>query len=67
MKYLLTKSDDGHIVIAQVSTNHKKTNDGEFFVSKSCIEANVRSGNFTEITDKVAWEGRVWMLSEDMS
>ena len=67
MKYLLTKSDDDHVVIAEVPTNHKKKNDNEFFVSKSCIEANVRKGTFTDITDKVNWEGKVWMLTEDMA
>jgi hypothetical protein len=67
MKYLLTKSDDGHIVIAQVGVDHKKAGANEFFVSKSCIKANVVSGNFTEITDRVDWKGKVWMLSSDMT
>jgi hypothetical protein len=67
MKYLLTKSDDGHIVIAQVNPDHKKRSDYEFFVSRSCIKANVKAGNFTEITDQVDWDGKVWMLSSDIT
>jgi len=67
MKYLLTKSDDGHIVIAEVPTTHKKSSEHEFFVSRDCIEANIKHGTFTDITDKVDWGGKVWMLTSDMT
>lgn len=66
MKYLLTKSDDGHIVIAEVSPTHKKSSEHEFFVSRDCIKANIKRGTFTDVTDKVSWAGKVWMLTSDM-
>ena len=67
MKYLLSKSDDGHIVIAQVPHTFKKSSPYEFFVSHDFLKVNLKNGNFTEITDKVDWDGRVWMLSSDMA
>lgn len=67
MKYILTKSDDGHIVIAEVPPTHKKSNEHEFFVSRDCIKANVKQGTFTDVTSKVDWAGKVWMLTSDMT
>jgi hypothetical protein len=67
MKYLLSKSDDGHIVIAQVPHSFKKKSPYEFFVSKDFLKVNIKNGNFTDITDRVEWNGSVWMLTEDMA
>lgn len=67
MKYLLSKSDDGHIVIAQVPHSFKKRSPYEFFVSQDFLNVNVKNGNFTDITNKVDWNGKVWMLTEDMA
>jgi hypothetical protein len=66
MKYLLSKSDDGHIVIAQVPQTFKKRSPHEFFVSESFLNVNVQNNNFTDISDKVEWNGKVWMLTEDI-
>ena len=67
MKYLLTKSADAHIVIAQVDHSFKKRSPYEFFVSRDFLNVNIKNGNFTDITDKVDWGGKVWMLTEDMA
>ena len=67
MKYLLSKSDDGHVVIAQVPTKFKKRSPHEFFVSEAFLKINVRNNKFTDISDKVEWDGKVWMLTEDMA
>ena len=67
MKYLLSKSDDGHVVIAQVPHSFKKQSPYEFFVSEDFVKVNVKNGNFTNITDMVEWDGSVWMLTEDMA
>ena len=66
MKHLLSKSDDGHIIIAQVPHSFKKRSQYEFFVSEDCLRVNLESNNFTDITDQVDWDGKVWMLTSDM-
>ena len=55
MKYLLSKSDDVHIVIAQVPQTFKKRSPHEFFVSKSFLNVNVQNNNFTDISDSSTW------------
>jgi hypothetical protein len=67
MKYLLTKSEDDHVIIAEVPKTHKKENPTDFFVSKSFINVNVKSGKFKDVSDTIDYEGKVWMLTEDMN
>lgn len=64
MKYLLTTSINNDVIIAEVSPTHKKADKSEYFVSSSFLKANRK--NFTEITEEVEHEGRVWMLTSDM-
>jgi|AACY02.14.fsa_nt_gi hypothetical protein len=64
MKYLLTTSVNNDVIIAEVSPTHKKAERSEYFVSESFLKANRK--NFTEITEEVEHDGRVWMLTSDM-
>lgn len=64
MKFLLTTSVNNDVIIAEVSLTHKKADRSEYFVSESFLKANKR--NFTEITEEVEHDGRVWMLTSDM-
>jgi hypothetical protein len=64
MKYLLSKSDDDHVVIAEVPDKQKKTSPNDFFVSKCFINANLRNSTIKEITNLVEWEGKVWLVKE---
>ena len=67
MKYLFTQSEDHHIIIAEVSNTHQKENPYDHFLSKSCVDANIASKNFTDISNSVDYEGKVWMLTEDLA
>jgi hypothetical protein len=66
-KLLLSTSSSGDVVIAEVAQSyHKDPRSNEFFVSRSTLAKNVESGNFTEVSDKVEWNGRIWILSSDI-
>ena len=67
MKYVLTTSDDNHVIIAEVDDRYRKQKPNEFFLSTGCLQANLQAGKFTDISDKVDYENRVWMLTEDMA
>jgi hypothetical protein len=67
MKYVLTTSDDNHVIIAEVDDRYRKQKPNEFFLSAGCLQANLQAGKFTDISDKVDYENRVWMLTEDMA
>lgn len=64
-KYLLTTSEDKDVIIAEVPHNHL-FNEGERIVSQGMIDVNVKAGLFTDVTNKVDWEGKIWMFTEDM-
>lgn len=65
-KYLLTTSEDKHVIVAEVPHNYKH-NDKEFCVSRDMVKANVESGILTDMTGQLDWEGRIWILTEDIS
>jgi hypothetical protein len=65
-KYLLTTSEDKDVIIAEVPHNHP-FNEGERIVSQGMIDVNVKAGLFKEVTGQVDWEGKIWMLTEDMN
>tara|TARA_Y100000389_G_scaffold165795_1_gene170106 strand:+ start:860 stop:1063 length:204 start_codon:yes stop_codon:yes gene_type:complete len=67
MKYLFTQSEDNHIIIAEVPNTYRKENPSDYFLSKSCVDANVKSKNFTDVSDSIDYEGKVWMLTEDLA
>ena len=66
-KYLLTTSEDRDVIIAEVPDNHKYKEKGEYIVSKAFIDVNVKSGNFLEVTGKIDWDGRIWILDSDFA
>ena len=66
-KLFLSTSSDGDVIIAEVAQNYKKDpKSNDFFISRDMLKCNVESGNFIEVSDKVEWDGRIWMLSEDI-
>ena len=65
-KLLLTTSSDKCVIIAEVENNHTY-NEREYVISRDMLNANLKSGLFTEITDHSDWEsGRIWVYSEDI-
>lgn len=66
-KLLLSTSSDGDVIVAEVKQNHRKDpQSNDFFISHDMLKCNVESGNFVEVSDKVDWDGRIWMFSEDI-
>jgi hypothetical protein len=65
-KYLLTTSEDGKVIVAEVPHNHHH-NEKEYTISLDMIRANVSSGRFTEVTGQLDWDGKVWMMTEDLT
>jgi len=66
-KYLLTTSEDRDVIVAEVPENYSFKDKGEYLVSKSFIDVNVKAGNFLEVTGKVEWDGRIWILDSDFA
>jgi len=66
-KYLLTTSEDKDVIIAEVPLGYKFDERGEYVVSKGFVDVNVKSGTFTEMTDQLNWDGRIWVYSDDLS
>ena len=64
-KYLLTTSADKHVIIAEVPHNHTH-NEGEYTISADMVKVNVKNGLFTDVSDKLDYEGKIWMLTEDL-
>jgi hypothetical protein len=65
-KYLLTTTEDGCVIIAEVDKNHQH-NDKEYKVSQGFVDANVNAGLFTDVRNMLDWDGKIWMLTEDLS
>ena len=65
-KYLLSASEDKDVIIAEVPHNYKFDERGEYVVSESFVNANLKAGLFTDMTDKLDWEGKVWVLTSDI-
>jgi len=65
-KYLLSTSEDKDVIIAEVPHNYKFDERGEYVVSESFVNANLKAGLFTDMTDKLDWEGKVWVLTSDI-
>ena len=62
-KLLLTMSDDGAVIIADVPDKHKKT-DKEYFVSEGFLKANLP--NFKDCSESAEWDGRLFVLASDL-
>jgi len=67
MKYVLTKSQDNHVVIMQMPKSTKIDTKTDREISKNCLDINIASGLFTDISHMVESDYAVWMLTEDMS
>ena len=63
-KLMLTSSSDGCIVIAEVEDGHQKVK-GESFVSEDFLKVN--SDKFVDMTGKIGWQGRIYVLKSDCS
>jgi len=66
-KYLLTTSEDKDVIIAEIPADYRYDERCEYIVSKGFLDANVDSGTFTEMTDKLNWDGKIWVYSDDLS
>ena len=64
-KLLLTTSADNDVIIAEVSQSHKADESKEYFISQATLECNLNSGNFIDISNKVDWDGKIYILSKD--
>jgi len=60
-KLLLTKSMDGDVIIAEVERGHALEQGKEFFISKDTLKANLLNKTFKDISDQVAWNGKVYI------
>ena len=64
-KLMLTTSLDGDVIVAEVKPTQAR-NRGEYFVSEDFVRLNVEGGTLTDITQKVANGGRVFILTDDL-
>ena len=65
-KYLLTTSEDKDVIVAEVPHNYKFDERGEYIVSKGFVDANLKAGLFTDMTNEIDWDGKVWVLTSDI-
>ena len=66
-KYLLTTSEDKDVIIAEVPSNYRFDERGEYVVSKGFLDANLNAGLFTDMTGELDWDGKIWVLTEDLA
>ena len=65
--YVLTTIGNGIVAIIESSDKAKRQR-GEYTLSKSCVNRNVGSGQFVDVSDKVnGAEGKVFALKTDLS
>jgi hypothetical protein len=66
MKLVLTTIGQDQVAIVESSqkADEKK---GERYISESCLDVNIKSGNFIDVSSSGANpEGRLYVLAEDM-
>ena len=63
-KLMLTTSTDGCIIIAEVGKDHAKVK-GEQWVSEDFLKVN--SDKFVDMTEKLDYRGRIYVMKTDMS
>jgi len=65
-RYVLTTIGQG--IVAMVETpSSEKPKRGEYLLSGSCVQKNLESGTFIDITSRVGGsEGRVYALASDL-
>ena len=65
--FVLTTIGNGMVAIVETS-NEAKRQRGEYTLSKSCVERNVTSGKFVDMTDiATGAEGKVFALKSDLT
>ena len=65
--FVLTTIGNGMVAIVETDDSAKRQR-GEYTLSKSCVECNVTSGKFVDITDTaIGAEGKVFALKEDLT
>jgi len=65
--YVLTTIGNGMVAIIE-TTDKAKPQRGEYTLSKSCVNRNVGSGHFVDVSDKVnGAEGKVFALKRDLT
>ena len=64
-KLILSTSNDGVIVIADVQANKVLTK-GEYEISEDCAKRNVKCGTFKDIRSQCSYDGRLYALATDM-
>tara|TARA_B100000519_G_C14150938_1_gene394539 strand:+ start:359 stop:577 length:219 start_codon:yes stop_codon:yes gene_type:complete len=64
-RLMLTTSASGDIIVAEVKQTHQR-NRGEYFVSEDFVRINCENGQLTDITGKLDYSGRIYILSDDM-
>ena len=64
-KLMLSTSTDGDVIVADVKPTQAR-NRGEYFVSEDFVRLNVASGILTDMTDRVDWIGRIFILTADL-
>ena len=64
--FVLTTIGNGIVAIVETSEEADRKR-GEFTLSRSCLSANVKSGQFIDISDKVnGAEGKVYARKMDL-
>lgn len=62
-KLLLTTSTSGDVIIAEVDAKHPEEKNA-YFVSEDFVQINVKNGQFTEMTGKLDYSGRIWVMKD---
>ena len=62
-KLLLTTSTSGDVIIAEVDARHPEEKNA-YFVSEEFVQVNVKNGQFTEMTGKLDYSGRIWVMKD---
>ena len=65
MKLILTTINQAKVAILETASD-ADTKRGERYISEACLERNLETGSFIDITDR-NWnpEGRIYLLKED--
>lgn len=63
-QYILTKSNDGCVIIVQSNTKSEK---GDMFISSQVLQRNVKLGTFTKHKNLKHNKHPVYVLTEDLN
>ncbi len=51
------------MIIAEVDARHPEEKNA-YFVSEDFVQVNVKNGQFTEMTGKLDYSGRIWVMKD---